>query len=36
MILGENMNNVANPSDFVGVSIQNEVIKKLVSTFQMT
>jgi hypothetical protein len=30
------MNNVANPSDFAGVSIQNEVITKLVSTFQMT
>jgi hypothetical protein len=30
------MNSVANPSDFIGVSIQYQIIVEVVLTFQMT
>jgi hypothetical protein len=30
------MNNVTNPSSFIGASIHNDIIVKIVSTFKMT
>jgi hypothetical protein len=35
-IFTQTMNNVANPSNFIGVSIQHQIIVEVVSTFQMT